>query len=68
MVVDGSPGVTLPTLRRPWMPWALIAVGLLLFVGCALALIALLSSWKVANELGLPVLTIAGVICPPLSR
>jgi hypothetical protein len=47
---------------RSWIPWGLIAAALLVIVVLIFALIVVFTSWRVPNELGLPVLAIFGVV------
>lgn len=48
--------------KRPWVPWALIALALIMFVALAFALLGIVRYAGVPNELSLPVLAIAGVV------
>ena len=48
--------------KRPWVPWALIALALIMFVALAFALLGIVHYAGVPNELSLPVLAIAGVV------
>ena len=48
--------------KRPWVPWALIAFALIMFVVVAFGLLGVVQAEKVPNELSLPVLAIAGVV------
>ena len=57
---DAEPAIAFR--RRPWVPWALIALALLMFVAVSFALLGVVRYADVPNELSLPVLAIAGVI------
>ena len=48
--------------KRPWVPWALIALALITFIVVAFGLLGVVQAKKVPNELSLPVLAIAGVV------
>jgi hypothetical protein len=65
--VDVKPATTTPgpvviLSRRPWIPWAMIALAMLLSVALAFTLLGVVTHEKVPNELSLPVLAIAGVV------
>ena len=57
-----APGKPSVWHKRPWVPWALIALALLMFVALAFTLLAVVQIEKIPNELSLPVLAIAGVV------
>jgi len=48
--------------KRPWVPWALIVVAMLMFVVVAFGLLVLVQAVQVPNSLSLPVLAISGVV------
>src|SRR6201999_3856040 len=48
--------------RQPWLPWAIICGGLPVFIVLALALLAIIQLCSLTDQLGLPVLSIAGIV------